>query len=154
PGLTSSTLFRSNTPQLYLDIDRTKAAALGVPLDQVNQTLDMFLGSLYVNSYNDFGRHWQVTIQADGAFRNRVEDINLFFVRNQSGQMVPLGTLVTVREIGGPVAITRYNLYTAAAVNGNIQQGTSTGDAIRTVSDTAGESLPLSMKADWTELMF
>ncbi|HKI35566.1 MAG TPA: efflux RND transporter permease subunit [Gemmataceae bacterium] len=154
-GLNSvTTQFRSNTPQVFLDIDRAKAASLGVSLDDVNQTLDMYLGSLYVNSYNEFGRHWQVTIQADAQFRNRVENINLFQVRNKAGQMVSLGTLVTPREIGGPVAITRYNLYTAAAINGNVAPGGSTGDAIKAIDDLADETLPLSMRVEWTELMF
>src|SRR4029077_17297913 len=104
----------------FLDVDRTKAAALGVALFDVNQTLDMFLGSLYVTSFNEFGRHWQVTIQAEGRYRNRVEAINLLEVRNNQGQMVPLGTLVNMREITGPTSITRYNLYQAATINGNL----------------------------------
>src|SRR5262249_44579030 len=131
PGLNSATTqFRSRMPQLYLDIDRTKAAALGVPLQDVNQTLDMYLGSLYVTSYNAFGRHWQVTVQADGPFRTRPELINLFQVRNNQGQMVPLGTLVTPRDRVGPISVTRYNLYVSAAINGNVQPGASTGDVI------------------------
>ena len=112
------------------------------------------MGSRYVNSFNDFGRHWQVTVQADGTYRNRVEDLNLFQVRNKFGQMVLLGTLVHPREIAGPIAVPRYNLYAAASVSGNIQTGTSTGDAIKTIDKIAAETLPLSMKADWTELMF
>ena len=83
----------------------------------------MYLGSLYVTSFNEFGRYWQVTLQADGQFRNRVEDINLLQVRNKWGQMVPLGTLVNMREIGGPVMVTRYNLYTAAPITGNLPPG-------------------------------
>jgi multidrug efflux pump len=155
PGLNNvASSFRSNTPQLFLDIDRAKAASLGVSLDDVNQTLDMYLGSLYVNSFNDFGRHWQVTVQADGAFRNRIESLNLFQVRNKAGQMVPLGTLVKPREIGGPIVVARYNLYNAATINGNIQTGFSTGDAIQTIQALADETLPLTMKAEWTELMF
>jgi multidrug efflux pump len=149
-----STQFRSNAPQIYLDIDRTKAASLGLTFDDVNQTLEMYLGSLYVNSFNDFGRHWQVTIQAEGQFRDRQSDFKLLQVRNQSGQMVSLGTLATPREIGGPIAVSRYNLYTAAAITGNIKTGTSTGDAIHAIQSTADASLPLSMKAVWTELMF
>jgi multidrug efflux pump len=155
PGLSSvASQFRSRTPQLFLDIDRTKAAALGVELTDLNQTISMLLGSLYVNSFNDFGRHWQVTIQAEGQFRNQVEDINLFQVRNKYGQMVPLGTLVKLREIGGPISMTRYNLYPGAAVNGNVLTGYSTGEAIQAINRIAHYSLPLSMKADWTELMF
>jgi len=154
-GLSSvATLFRSKTPQLWLEIDRTKVASMGVSLDDVNQTLDMYLGSLYVNSYNEFGRYWQVTIQAEGDYRNRPEEMNLFQVRNKAGQMVPLGSLVSLKEIGGPVSFTRYNLYTAATINGNIQTGLSTGDAIKTIETIANDSLPLSMKAEWTDLMF
>jgi multidrug efflux pump len=149
-----ATQFRSQTPQLFLDVDRVKAAALGVSLADVNQTLSIYLGSLYVNSFNNFGRHWQVTIQADGKFRNQVDDINLFQVRNKAGEMVPLGTLAKLREIGGPVSVTRYNLYRATTLNGNIQTGFSTGDAIKSIECLAAESLPLSMKPEWTELMF
>ncbi|MFL5340394.1 MAG: efflux RND transporter permease subunit [Gemmataceae bacterium] len=155
PGLNSvTTQFRSNSPQLFVDIDRTKAAGLGVSLSDVNQTLDMYLGSLYVNSFNDFGRHWQVTIQAEGDFRTDVADINLFKVRNKSGQMVPLGTLVTPRPIGGPISVQRYNLYTSASISGNIAQGYSNSDVIRDVQRVAAESLPITMKTEWTELMF
>jgi multidrug efflux pump subunit AcrB len=155
PGLADvATGFRSAAPQLYLDIDRTKAEALGVFFEDVNQTLSMFLGSLYINSFNQFGRHWQVTIQAEGDFRNHVEDINLLQVRNKHGQMVPLGTLVHARPHAGPISVTRYNLYTTAPVTGNMMPGFSSGDAIAAIDRIAGETLPLSMKADWTELMF
>jgi multidrug efflux pump len=155
PGLANpDTGFRSRTPQLFLDIDRTKAEALGLSFDDVNQTLSMFLGSLYVNSFNEFGRHWQVTVQLEGDFRDRVEDINLIQVRNKWGQMVPMGTLVRVKEIGGPISVTRYNLYTAAPITGNMKPGTSSGDAIATINRVAAETLPLSMTAEWTELMF
>src|SRR5207244_1703231 len=83
-------------------------------------TLNMYLGSLYVNSFNAFGRHWQVTVQAEGQYRDRVENLSLFQVRSQSGEMIPLSTLVHLRDVGGPISITRYNLYTAATINGNI----------------------------------
>jgi multidrug efflux pump len=149
-----ATGFRSLTPQLFLDIDRTKAQSLGVSFQDVNQTLSMYMGSLYVNSFNEFGRHWQVTVQAEGDYRNRVENLNLLQVRNKWGQMVPLGTLVNVRDKGGPIAVTRYNLYTAAPITGNIPVGTSSGDAIDAVSLQAAETLPLSMKGEFTELMF
>jgi multidrug efflux pump len=155
PGLVGvNTVFRSHTPQLFMSIDRLKVASLGVSLQDVNQTLDIFLGSLYVNSFNKFGRHWQVNVQADGKFRDRVSDVNLFQVRNNRGQMVPLGTLAQLREISGPAAVTRYNLYSAASITGNLMPGMSTGDAIKQVERIAKDSLPLSMNADWTELMF
>ncbi|HTQ37600.1 MAG TPA: efflux RND transporter permease subunit [Pirellulales bacterium] len=155
PGLVGvTTQFRSKVPQLLLNIDRMKTAALGVSLTDVNQTLEILLGSLYVNSFNEFGRHWQVTVQAAGEFRNHTDDINLFQVRNNRGQMVPLGTLVQLQEINGPSSVTRYNLYSAAAITGNLQPGYSSGAAIKRVDEIAAASLPLSMRADWTELMF
>ena len=150
----AKTQFRSRIPQLHVEVDRTKATALGVAIEDVNQTLSMYLGSLYVNSYNDFGRHWQVTIQADGQFRDRPEQIRLFEVRNKSGEMVPLGVLIKVREIGGPISVSRYNLYTAASINGNVLPGASDGDAINAINQVAEETLPLSMRIEWTELMF
>jgi multidrug efflux pump subunit AcrB len=150
--------FRSNAPWIYLDIDRTKSLALGVPFEDVNQTLSMFLGSLYVNSFNQFGRHWQVTVQAEGQYRARIEALNLFQVRNKWGEMVPLGTLVNVNQKksdrGGPIVVTRYNLYTSASITGNMLPGFSSGDAIASINEVASESLPLSMKGEWTELMF
>jgi multidrug efflux pump len=155
PGLNNvATQFRARTPQYFLAIDRSKVAALGCSLNDVNQTLDIFLGSSYVNSFNDFGRHWQVTIQAEGTYRNRIEGLNLFKVRNQAGQMVPLGTLVNPREIGGPISVTRYNLSQAASINGNIQTGFSTGDAIDTINKITAETLPRTTQTEWTELMF
>jgi multidrug efflux pump len=155
PGLVGITsVFRSNAPQLYMNINRLKAATLGVSLHDVNQTLDIFLGSLYVNSFNKYGRHWQVVVQADGNYRDQIADLNLFQVRNKRGEMVPLGTLATLPEISGAADVTRYNLYTAAAITGNLQTGFSSGDAIKAVDRISNELLPLSMKADWTELMF
>ncbi len=155
PGLVgASTQFRSRTPQLYMDIDRSKTETLGVSLGDVDDTLQVFLGSLYVNSYNQFGRYWQVTLQADERYRGRVDDINLLQVRNSRGEMVPLGTLVKVREVGGPVMVQRYNLYTAAPINGNVRAGTSSGEAIDRVDATARAALPRSMNTEWTELMF
>jgi multidrug efflux pump len=150
----AKTQFRSRIPQLYVDVDRVKATALGVSIDDINQTLIMYLGSLYVTSYNAFGRHWQVTIQAEGEYRNNAEELYLYQVRNSSGQMVPLSTLVTLREIGGPITVTRYNLYTAAPIQGNVLPGKSDGEAIDAINQVADETLPLSMRIEWTELMF
>jgi multidrug efflux pump len=149
-----STQIRSNMPQLFLEIDRSKAASLGVSLNDVNQTLDMYMGSLYVTSYSNFGRHWQVTIQADGRYRTQTGDLNRFKVRNKSGEMVPLGTLVNVREIGGPIAVTRYNLYGSSEIRGIVRTGYSDGEAMKEIDRIALETLPISMKPDWTELMF
>jgi multidrug efflux pump len=148
------TQFRTDTPQLYMDVDRTKAEALGVSITEVDQALGTFLGSLYVNSFNEFGRYWQVTLQAAGQFRTRTNDVNLIEVRNRWGHMVPLGTLADLREINGPVMVTRYNLYTAAPITGNIRPGISTGEAIAAAESLARQTLPRSMGTEWTELMF
>src|SRR5262249_13416952 len=149
-----STQFRSSTPQLFADIDRTKAFSLGLTQQDVTSTLGMYLGSLYVTSFNEFGRYWQVIIQAEGKDRNRAQDINLLQMRNKCGQMVLLGTLVKPREVGGPVYITRYNLYTAAPITGNLAPGVSTGDVIEEVSRLSSDTLPITMQSEWTEIMF
>jgi multidrug efflux pump len=155
PSLKSAaTPFRSNIPQLFMDIDRSKAASLGVSLDDLNQTLEIYLGSLYVNSFNKFGRHWQVTLQADGKYREQIANINLLEVRNKYGQMVPLGSLVRMREIGGPISVLRYNLYAAAPITGGLAPGVSSGEVIHDASRLAEEFLPRSMGSEWTELMF
>jgi multidrug efflux pump len=148
------TQFRSRTPQLYLDVDRTKVESLGVDLNDVNQTMQIYLGSMYANSFNAFGRHWQVKLQAEGQFRNELKDINLLGVRNKYGEMVPLGTLVALKEINGPVSVGRYNLYTAAAVNGNVPPDVSSGEAIDTVNRVTAESLPRAMTTEWTDLFY
>jgi len=149
-----STQFRANTPQLFLDLDRSKTAALGIPFSDMDETLQIYLGSLYVNSFNAFGRHWQVTAQAAGNYRDQVPDINLLEVRSNQGQMVPLGALTAVREIGGPVFVYRYNSRTAASITGSLRPGVSSGEVIADVDRTAAETLPPSMKTEWTELMY
>jgi multidrug efflux pump len=149
-----STTLRSKTPQLYMEIDRDKVETLGVPLTDVNQTLQIYLGSSSVTNFNDFGRHWQVTLQASGQFRSQIEDIPQLQVRNRQGQMVPLGALVRVQSRDGPLSVQRYNLYTAAAVMGSPQRGYSSGEIIARVDETAYGKLPLGMGKEWTELMF
>ncbi len=148
------TQFRSRTPQLFLDVDRVKCQALGVPLNDVNQTMQINMGSLYVNSFNEFGRHWQVTVQAQGKFRTRPSQVSYLEVRNNRGEMVPLGTLIRLRDISGPVSITRYNLYAAAAISGTVPPSVSSGQAIATVDAAASRTLPREMATEWTELMY
>jgi multidrug efflux pump len=145
-------VFKANTPQLYLDIDRAKAEALGLSIDDVNQTLQIYLGSYYVNNFNEFGRYWQVNLQAEGKFRNRVSDLNQLFIRSKTGKMVPLGTLVRVSNVGGPAMITRYNLYNAAIVMGGGMPPLSSGQAIDIMDKVALDTLPASMNTEWTEL--
>jgi multidrug efflux pump len=149
-----STPFRSNTPQLYMEIDRPKVASLGVSFDDANACLAVYLGSSNVNFYSAFGRTWQVTVQADTQFRSRLEDINLLTVRNNQGQTVPLGTLVKVKESTGPLFVRRYNLATAAPIGGAPLPGISSGEVIAAVDQIGADSLPRSMKTEWTELMF
>ena len=145
-------VFKANTPQLYLDIDRAKAEALGLSIDDVNQTLQIYLGSYYVNNFNEFGRYWQVNLQAEGKFRDRVSDLSQLFIRSKTGQMVPLGTLVRVNNVGGPAMITRYNLYNAAIVMGGGMPPLSSGQAIDIMNKVALDTLPAAMSTEWTEL--
>jgi multidrug efflux pump len=145
---------RANTPWLYLDIDRTKCIALGVPLSELFNTLQVYLGSYYVNNFNEFGRTWQVNIQADQQHRADARNIGQLQVRNNQGQMIRLATLLDVRNTAGPVMIMRYNMYSATAITGNPAPGTSSGTAIALLQEIADEELPRSMASDWTELAY
>ena len=127
-GLFSS--FRANAPQLYIDIDRTKCKTMNVSLNDVFNTLQVYLGGYYVNDFNQFGRTWQVNLQADAPFRLKAEDVRQLKTRNAAGEMLPLGTVATIEDIGGPTMITRYNMHTAAALNGAALPGVSTGTVI------------------------
>jgi multidrug efflux pump len=149
-----STQFRANTPMLYMGIDRSKVRSLGLSIQDVDQALQIFLGSLYVNNFNLFGRFWQVNIQAEGNFRNQVPDIAQIKIRNKNGDMVPLSTLVRMSDVGGPVMITRYNLYQSAPINGIIIPPLSSGDGIKIVDGLVDTVLPRSMGAEWTDLTF
>ncbi len=145
---------RANTPWLYLEIDRTKCMALGVPVSELFNTLQVYLGSYYVNNFNEFGRTWQVNIQADQRFRGDASDIGQLQVRNDNGQMIRLATLLDVRNTSGPVAVMRYNMYSATAITGNPAPGTSSGQAIDLMQEIADQELPRSMASDWTELAY
>jgi hydrophobe/amphiphile efflux-1 (HAE1) family protein len=145
---------RANTPWLYLEIDRTKCMTLGVLVSDVFSTLQVYLGSYYVNNFNEFGRIWQVNVQADPRFRDRVADIRLLQVRNNQGQMIRLGTVLDVRNTSGPVSVMRYNMYSATAITGNTAPGTSSGQGVALMQDIAKEELPRSMGSDWTELTY
>jgi hydrophobe/amphiphile efflux-1 (HAE1) family protein len=155
PGLTG--LFNSSgadTPWLRLEIDRGKCETLGLSMDQVFNELEYNLGSYYVNNFNEFGRNWQVNVQDGPPFRNRVRDVRQLQVRNNQGQMVPLGTVLSVRHTSGPVAILTYNMYRAAAITGNVAPGTSTGQAVPLMESIADRDLPRSMGYEWTELAY
>jgi multidrug efflux pump len=155
PGLVGLfTVFRANTPQLYVDIDRTKCKMMGVAMNDVFDALQVDLGGLYVNDFNQFGRTWQVNAQADTAFRMQPEDVRRLQVRNDKGQMVPLGAVAVVESAGGPFVITRYNMYPAVSINGGALPGVSYGDVIAKMEQLADKQLPASMGYEWTDLMF
>ncbi|MBV8127914.1 MAG: efflux RND transporter permease subunit, partial [Planctomycetaceae bacterium] len=145
---------RANTPWLYLDINRTKCMALGVPVSEVFNTLQVYLGSYYVNNFNEFGRTWQVNIQADQVFREHGRDIRQIKVRNNRGEMIRLATLLELRSVSGPVMVMRYNMYSATAITGNTAPGTSSGQAIALMQEIATQELPRAMATDWTELAY
>lgn len=146
--------FRPSTPQLYVDIDRTKAQQLDVPMKNVFETLQVYLGSLYVNDFNDLGRTYRVTAQAESEFRDDVEDIYHLRTRSASGAIVPLGTVVKAEDRVEPDRVERYNLYPSADVNGVSFPGTSSGQAINTLEQIADQSLPQGFSYAWTDLAY
>ncbi|MGA7877306.1 MAG: multidrug efflux RND transporter permease subunit [Desulfoferrobacter sp.] len=146
--------FRANVPQLYADVNRTQAKTLDIPISTVFDTLQAYLGSLYVNDFNKFDRIYHVNIQADASFRRRVEDIRQLEVRNSHGDMVPLGTVVKVEKTLGPQIINRYNLYPSAAINGSAAPGYSSGEALNIMEDMAAAKLPSSMGFEWSGMSY
>jgi multidrug efflux pump len=149
------TVYKTDSPQLVLRLDPNACAERGVDVSEVYGTLQGTMGSRYINDFNRFGRTWQVNVQADDRYRDRVEDVKRLKVRNRRGDMVPLGSLLDVRLDNAPLVITRYNMYPAAAVNGNVSPGTSTGDGIAVLEQLAEKQLPTDRMAyEWTELTF
>ena len=145
-----ATTFSARSPQLYLEIDRTKVQSLGVNLDDVFTTLQGYLGSSFVNFFNKFNQVFQVYIQAEARFRVQPDDIRNLYVRNNRGEVVPLGTLLTVHPTLSSELITRYNLYPAAAVFGAAAPGFSSGEALNLMEQVAENTLPAGMSYDWT----
>ena len=153
PGLTGLfTSFRANTPWLFLNIDRDKVNAMGVNMQEVFNTLQVYLGSLYVNDFNRFGRTWQVNVQGDSAFRRQIEDLKLLKIRNEAGGMAPFGAMASVEDQSGPVMISRYNMYPSAMINGLPAPGTSSGEALTLTEGVINADLPPAMRLEWTEL--
>ncbi|NOQ63478.1 MAG: multidrug efflux RND transporter permease subunit [Methyloprofundus sp.] len=146
--------FRAGVPQLFAEVDRTKAKTLDIPLNDVFNTLQAYLGSSYVNDFNKFGRTWQVKVQADAKFRLKPEDIRLLEVRNRKGEMVPLGTIINVDETLGPQTILRYNLYPAASISGSAAAGFSSGEALNLMEQMAESKFPRSMGFEWTGMSY
>jgi multidrug efflux pump len=156
PGLVGVfNIFRANTPQIFADIDRAKCKSQDVSISDVNLALQTFLGGYYVNDFNILGRTWQVNVQAEAKFRLGPESFTQMFVRNKGGKMVPLATLLVVRDDAGPVVINRYNMYPAAAISGGSLPGVSSGTVIADMQRIAAEELPKrEFSAEWTEVTY
>jgi multidrug efflux pump len=146
--------YQINVPQLFADVDRVKAKQLGVPLAEINQTLQINLGSLYVNDFNQFGRTYQVRVQADAPFRSQREQIAQLKVRNDKGEMIPLSSLMKISDTYGPDRVQRYNNYVAAELNGGPAPGVSSGQAQTAMEEIARATLPKGVSFEWTDLTY
>lgn len=146
--------YNVTTPQLFADVDRTKASQLGIDVDDVFKTMQIYLGSLYVNDFNKFGRTYQVIAQGDADFRSSRDDILRLKVRNTEGKMVPLGAVVTLTDTSGPDSASRYNGYRSADINGSPAPGYSTGQAQAAITKILDETLTGEMTFEWTELAY
>jgi multidrug efflux pump len=144
--------FSVTQPQLYVDVDEEKAKAQQIKLQDIDATLQAYLGSFYVNDFFFQNRNWQVNLQAAPRYRMKIEDIGNLEVRNGQGQRVPLRTLITVRYDSGPAIVNHYNLYPSAEINGGTAPGVSSGQAIDIIDGVAANALPATMGFEWTEL--
>ncbi len=155
PGLAGQfSSFQINVPQLYADVDRDKVKQLGIPLNDLFSTLQIYLGSQYVNDFNKFGRTYQVIAQADAPYRASADNIAQLKVRNVRGEMVPLGSVLTMKQSYGPDQVTHYNGYPAADISGSAAPGTSAGSAVQIMERLANETLPNGIGFEWTELTY
>jgi multidrug efflux pump len=146
--------YQVNVPQLYADIDRTKARQLGVAVTDVFETMQIYLGSLYVNDFNKFGRTYSVRVQADAKYRAHADDVGLLKVRSASGEMIPLSALLKVKQSAGPERAMRYNGFLAADINGGAAPGFSSGQAQDAIARIAAETLPNGFDFEWTDLTY
>jgi multidrug efflux pump len=155
PELTSVySNYKINVPQLYADLDRTKAKQLGLNVKEIFDTMQIYLGSLYINDFNQFGRTYQVIAQADSQYRNNQDDALNLKVRNSKGEMVPLGSVLEMKESYGPESAAHYNGYLAADLNGNAAPGYSSGQAQDAISEILDKTLPRGMEFEWTDLTY
>ena len=155
PGLVSTfTTFNTRTPRLSADIDRERAEQLGVPVANVFSTLGTYLGGTYVNDFNYLGRTYRVTAQADAPYRDQTSDVGHLKTRSAAGNMVPLDSVMTLKNDSGPYRVVRYNLYPSAELQGDTAIGYSSGQSLQTMAKLASETLPKGMAFEWTELAF
>jgi HAE1 family hydrophobic/amphiphilic exporter-1 len=149
-----NSVFKAGVPQIAVNVDRDKVLKQGIPLGDVYQTLQAFLGGIYVNQFNRFGRQWRVFLGGEAADRTKPEDINQFYVRNNDGNMVPLSALVTVRRSAGPEYTTRFNLFRSAQVTGSAKPGYSSQQAMAALDAVAKQVLPQEMSYGWADLSY
>jgi hydrophobe/amphiphile efflux-1 (HAE1) family protein len=148
------TLFNTKTPKLFAEIDRVRAQMFHVPAERVFQTLEVYMGSTFINDFNFLNRTFRVTAQAMGEYRQNAASIANFKTRNDLGQMVPIGAVAKIKDISGPYRVARYNLFPAAEVQGNVAPGTSTGTALATMEKLASQNLTEGFGYEWTELAY
>lgn len=148
------TFFETGTPQLYLDINREKAERLGVPVSNIFEALGVYMGSAFVNDFSFLGKTFRVTAQADAEYRLTPDDVMRIRVRNDDGEMVPIGAVATARDISGPSRVPRYNIYPSAALLGNAAPGYSSGQAINKMEELADQVLPDGFGYEWTEIAY
>ena len=146
------TFFNTRTPRIFVNIDETRAEMLNIPIENVTDTLEVYLGSRYVNDFNFLGRTYNVVAQVDGQFRDDVQDIKVLRARTKNGDMVPLGSFITLEDRTGPIRLTRYNNYSAIDISGSTHSGFSTGEALHKVETLLADSLPKGIGYEWTEL--
>jgi multidrug efflux pump len=146
--------YNISVPQLFADVDRVKAQRLGIPIPDIFNAMQVYLGSQYVNDFNEFGRTYQVIAQADKQFRSTPDDIKRLKVRNINGDMIPLGSVVDVEEVAGPEMAMRYNAFRSADISGDAAPGYSSGDAQIAIENILERTLPPGMAFEWTELTY
>ena len=148
------TQFRASTPQLFAEVDRTKAKILNVPLGNIFDTLQIYVGSTFVNEFNLFGRTYHVIAQADAQSRDAVSGIARLKTRSANSGIVPLGSVMNIRDTTGPDRVVRYNLFPAAEINGDTAPGYSSGQSLGTMERLAHENLPQGLNFEWTDLAY
>jgi HAE1 family hydrophobic/amphiphilic exporter-1 len=149
-----STTFLPSVPQQFVNVDEDKVIKQGVPLNDVYRTIQTFMGGLFVNYFNRFGRQWQVYIEAEGEYRTRAENVGQFYVRNNAGERVPLSALTKFESRMGPEFTMRYNMYRSAQLNGSAAPGYSSGQAMKALEETFDQSMPREMGYDYKDISF
>src|SRR6202008_179329 len=149
-----STTFLPSVPQRFIEVDRDKVIKQGVPISDVYRTIQAFMGGYFINYFNQFGRQWQVYIEAEGAYRTRPENVGQFYVRNKNGEMVPLSALTKFQAQSGPEFTMRFNMYRSAQINGAAAPGYSSTQAMKALEDVFDQTMPREMGYDYMAMSF